>query len=94
MNMNNMMNYQMGMNNMMNNQMNMNNMMNNQMGMNNIMNNICVDKNEVKNPRKKNNKNTQRKVPPILEKNANIKIESITFKVENGLKPTKDLYRT
>jgi hypothetical protein len=94
MEMNNLMNNQMGMNNMMNNQIGMNNLMNNQMGMNNMMNKIGVDKKEFKNPRKKYNVNTKRKVPPILEKNANIKIESITFQVEKGLKPTEDLYRT
>jgi hypothetical protein len=94
------MNNQMGMNNMMNNQMEMgmgmgmNNMMNklnrnnNQMGIDN------QNKNEVKIPRKKYNPNKKRKIPPILEKNANIIIESITFKVEKGLKPTGDLYRT
>jgi hypothetical protein len=53
-----------------------------------------VDKKEDKNPRKKYNANIKRKIPPILEKNANIKIESITFKVEKGLKPTGGLYRT
>jgi hypothetical protein len=53
-----------------------------------------VDQKEDKNHRKKYNANIKRKIPPILEKNANIKIESITFKVEKGLKPTGDLYRT
>jgi len=33
-------------------------------------------------------------IAPILQKNANIKKESITFKVEEGLKPTEDLYIT
>ena len=106
MGMNNMMNHQMGMNDMMDNQMNINNIKNNQMemGMNNMMNKLNPNnnqmgmdnqnKNEVKIPRKKYNPNKKRKIPPILEKNANIIIESITFKVEKGLKPTGDLFRT
>jgi hypothetical protein len=106
MGMNNKKKNQMGMNDMMDNQMNINNIKNNQMeiGMNNMMNKLNPNnnqmgmdnqnKNEVKIPRKKYNPNKKRKIPPILEKNANIIIESITFKVEKGLKPTGGLYRT
>ena len=99
--MNNMMNNLMKMNGMMNNPMQMNDMMNNPIKMNNFMNmpNIndyqnIKDIDKVKSRRKKYNPSEKRKIPSILEKNANKKIESITFKVEKDLKPSDDLYKT
>jgi len=53
--------------------------------MNNINNKNKKDKNGFQ--KKKYNPNIKRKIPPILQKNANKKIESITFKVEKGLNP-------
>jgi hypothetical protein len=99
-----MMNNQMGMNNMMmNNQMGMNNMMNismpninqimmnqNQQNMNNQNQINMHNRNEI--PKKKHNRD--RKIPPILQKNANIQIESITFQVEKDKKPTGALLPT
>ena len=105
--MNNMMNMQM--NNMMNNQMNkmmimqMNNMLNMQMNnmmnmqMNNMMNMPIQSNNQiVKNGplAKKEKKSGKRKIPPILLKNANIKIERITFQVEKGLKKARESFGT
>ena len=107
MKMNNMMNMQM--NNMMNNQMNkmmimqMNNMLNMQMNnmmnmqMNNMMNMPIQSNNQiVKNGplAKKEKKSGKRKIPPILLKNANIKIERITFQVEKGLKKARESFGT
>ena len=92
-------------NNLMNNPM----IMNNQMAMNNIINPFPMNiKNQINNkiPTKpeenqikihRRKRNGQRKVPSILQKNANRKIESITFQVEKGLKisnssfPKKDV---
>ena len=106
MGMNNIKNNQMGMNNIMNNQMGMNNMMNmqipnnNQMVMNQsnqifpmqnqniINNNIQINKEPIILPKQKKIK---RKIPLILQKNANRIPESITFQVEKGLKPTDNL---
>ena len=99
-----MMNEQMGMNNMiMNNPMGMNNMINismpniNQIMMNqnqqkiNDQNQINMpNRNEI--PKKKHNR--ERKIPRILQKNANIQIESITFRVEKDKKPTGELLPT
>jgi len=99
-----MMNNQMGMNNMMmNNQMGMNNMMNismpninqimmnqNQQNMNNQNQINMHNRNEI--PKKKHNR--ERKIPPILQKNANIQIKSITFQVEKDKKPTGALLPT
>ena len=101
MNNNMMMNNQMGMNNMnnnmmMNNPMGMNNMMN-PMGINDFMymnnnnnfiqnqNDNNMNKNKIKLPKKE--RKEKREIPPILLKNANIKIESITFQVQKELKP-------
>ena len=101
MNNNMMMNNPMGMNNMnnnmmMNNPMGMNNMMN-PMGINDFMymnnnnnfiqnqNNNNMNKNKIKLPKKE--RKEKREIPPILLKNANIKIESITFQVQKELKP-------
>ena len=90
--MNNMMNNNM----MMNNPMGMNNMMN-PMGINDFMymnnnnnfiqnqNNNNMNKNKIKLPKKE--RKEKREIPPILLKNANIKIESITFQVQKELKP-------
>ena len=50
------------------------------------------DEEEIKIPRKKYN--PKREIPPILLKNANKKIETITFQVEKNLKPTKSLFQT
>ena len=50
------------------------------------------DEEEIKIPRKKYN--PKREIPPILLKNANKKIETITFQVEKDLKPTKSLFQT
>ena len=101
---NNMMNNQMGFNNMMNNQMGMNNMMNNQKPNNNKnqpnkilqmqnqnikANKIEANKEPIKLPKKRNKK--KKEIPLILQKNANRTIESITFQVEKGLKPTDNL---
>ena len=102
-----MMNNQMGMNNMMmNNQIGMNNMMmNNQIGMNNMMNianpmnNQMMMNQELQNQMNMPNKvnipkkrvNHERKIPDILLKNKNKKIESITFQVEKDKKPTNSL---
>ena len=47
---------------------------------------------EIKIPRKKYN--AKREIPPILLKNANRKIETITFQVEKDLKLTKSLFQT
>ena len=97
-----MMNNTMRMNNMnnnmmMNNPMGMNNMMN-PMGINDFMymnnnnnfiqnqnNNNNMNKNKIKLPKKE--RKEKREIPPILLKNANIKIESITFQVQKELKP-------
>ena len=104
MGMNNMMSNPKG-SNMMNNQMLMNNIMNMQIPNNNqmmmaqvnqipmqnqniIINNIQNNQNQIKPTKKKNN--IKRKIPPILEKNANRKIESISFEVEKGLKPMSE----
>ena len=94
---NNMMNNQMMLNNpmIMNDQMGMNKIINpfpknKQMQINNKMkkdkNSIISEENQKIHRRKYNGK---RKVPPILQKNANRKIESITFQVEKGLKISK-----
>ena len=101
--MNNIMNSQIPMYNKMNNQMPMNYMMNiksmnnNQMMMNqpnqifpmqnqNILSNkIQINKEPIKLPSKINKK---RKIPSILQKNANRTFENITFQVEKDLKPT------
>ena len=53
-----------------------------------IINNIKNNQNKIKQTKKKNN--IKRKIPPILEKNANRKIESISFEVEKGLKPMSE----
>ena len=102
--MNNMMNNPMGFNNMMNNQMGFNNMMNNQKPNNNKnqpnkilqmqnqninSNKIETNKEPIKLPKKRNKK--KKEIPLILQKNANQTIESITFQVEKGLKPTDKL---
>ena len=95
---NNMMNMAMNplqMNNMMN--MPMNSLMNIPMNFPNNINNNNINMNfqnkinsaEIKVPKKKRNK--ERKTPSILLRNANRKIESITFQVEKGLKPSKNL---
>ena len=99
--MNNMMMNNIPVNNMMNNQMfniDMNNMMNMQIINNNqmMMNNPIQNENLLK----KNNDNfikhnkKKRTIPLILQKNANKKFESITFKVEKGLKPSGRLEKT
>jgi hypothetical protein len=49
--------------------------------------------NKMKLPRK-NHILKKRQIPPILQKNANKKIETITFEVEKGLKPTNELLTT
>ena len=100
----NMMNNQILMNNMMNNQMGFNNMMNNQKPNNNKnqpnkilqmqnqninSNKIETNKEPIKLPKKRNKK--KKEIPLILQKNANQTIESITFQVEKGLKPTDKL---
>ena len=104
--MSNIMNNQIGINNMMNNLMGMNNMMNIQMPNSNqmindqsnqifpmqnknIINyNIEISKEPIKLPKLKK---ITRKIPPILQKNANRIPECITFQVEKGLKPTDNL---
>jgi len=86
----------MGMNNMMNIQMpNCNQMIMNQsnqilpMQNQNIINyNIEINKEPIKLPKQKK---ITRKIPLILQKNANRNPESITFQVEKGLKPTDNL---
>ena len=99
--MNNMNNNFIPLNNIMNEQLLMNMQMinNNQILMNNPMNmnNIINDENLYKNNKNyqkthKKKSNIERKIPLILQKNANRKIESITFKVEKGLKPLENLY--
>ena len=104
MGMNNMMNNQIEFNNMMNYQMGFNNMMNNQKPNNNKnqpnkilhmqnqninSNKIETNKEPIKLPKKRNKK--KKEIPLILQKNANQTIESITFQVEKGLKPTDKL---
>ena len=91
-NMNNMIINQMLMNNIMIMQIPNNNQMmmaqTNQIPMQNqkiIINNIQHNKNQIKPTKKK--KNIKRKIPLILQKNANRQIERITFEVEKGLKP-------
>ena len=100
--MNNMMNNLIKTNNMMSNpmQIQMNEMMSNLMKMNDFMNMPNIFDNQNKKNEEKEKKHKQkynpcikRKIPSILEKNANKKIESITFKVEKDLKPTNDLYK-
>ena len=51
------------------------------------------NQNKMKLP-KKNHILKKRQIPPILQKNANKKIETITFEVEKGLKPTNELLTT
>ena len=43
---------------------------------------------------RKNHILKKREIPPILQKNANKKIETITFQVEKGLKPTNEFFQT
>ena len=98
----NMMNNPIGLNNMMNNPIGMNNMMSDQIIMNNmanigmpfnnqmIMNKNLQNQNNI--PLMKKAPNKERKIPDILLKNKNKKIERITFQVEKDKKPTDSLF--
>ena len=89
---NNMMLNSMGINNMIGNQINMNNMANIGMPFNNPMMINQNFQNQNSMPLKKKAHKIERKIPNILLKNKNKKIESITFQVEKDKKPTGSLH--
>ena len=84
----------MGMNNMMNmqksnNNKNQSNQILQMQNQNIIANKIETNKEPIKLPKKM--KKMKKEIPLILQKNANRTVESITFQVEKGLKPTDNL---